>query len=170
MYKLLLGSLLGILLYGCGFHLNGYSGNYKFPFKSTYIQCDGVVICSNFTNAIKTQSLTTLTNKAESAEVTIKLFNEQTSRDPLGFSSTGRIASYLLTYQAQAQVIQKGVPISDDINVSAQQTMQYNDSTILSANQQEASIWDQLHQNATNQLVRRLVHFKPKSEDVDESK
>ena len=114
----------------------------------------------NFKTAIKNEVLAQMVNTPyESGATTIKLFNEQTSRDPQGFNSAGRIASYLLTYSITAQIWQNHEQISGDILISTQITMQYNDSTILSNNQEEADFWQQLHENATNQLIRRIVYF-----------
>lgn len=136
------------------------SGNYKFPFKKVYLQCDMAVICYNFTNAIKTQTLATISNSPESATVTINLFNEQTSREPQTFNAAGRISSYILTYQVDAKIIQNQQQLGEDIHIMVNSSMNYNDSQILSANQNEAAIWESLHENATNQLIRRLVYFK----------
>ena len=100
-------------------------------------------------------------NKTPLLITTIKLVNEQTSRDPQNFNSVGRIASYILTYQVQAQVFQHDVQIGNTINISVQSVMQYNDSIILASSFDEASFWDKLHEDATNQLIRRLIAIKP---------
>ena len=167
MNKLIL--LLCFFVVGCGFHLRGYDNtNFKFPFKTVYIECDSVIICTNLKTMIKTDSLAQLENKPESAEVTIKLLNEQTSRDAQGFNSVGRISAYVLTYQTQAQVWQHHEQLGNTIDVSVQSIMQYNDATIRSNEQGEAMFWDTLHQNATQQLVRRLVYFKYRNYSLDE--
>lgn len=153
-------AILGFVLVGCGFHLRGSSlSKYKFPFKSVYIECGNVVICPNLTNAIKAQTLAKIESNPESAEATIKLVQENTSRDAQSFTSVGRVSAYLLTYSVTAQIIQHHEQVGNDIVVSSQATMQYNDSTILSSNQNEATFWDQLHQGATNQLIRRITFF-----------
>lgn len=152
--------LFSVCLIGCGFHLRGTAGDYKFPFKSVYIDCGSVAICPNFTHAIRTEAISKLATKPESAEVTIKLVNEETSRDAQGFTSVGRVSAYILTYTITAQVWQHHEQIGKDILVSSQSVMQYNDSTILSNDQNELTFWDQLHQTVTNQLIRRLTFFK----------
>ena len=148
-------------LIGCGFHLRGYNNtDYKFPFETVYIECSNVIICTNFNNIIKTDDLARV--------VTIKLLNEQTSRDAQGFNSVGRISAYTLSYQVQAQIWQHHEQIGNTLNIFSQSTMQYNDATIRSNEIGEATFWDNLHQSATNQLVRRLVYFKYRSYSVDE--
>jgi LPS-assembly lipoprotein len=159
-----------ILLSACGFHLRGSMGDYKFPFKSVYLDCGGVVICNNLQNTIKTQNLSILATNPQSAEVTIKLINEQTSRDPQGFNSAGRVAAFLLSYQVTAQIWKKGEPIGSDLTSVSQSVMQYNDSTILANNQNEVVFWDQLHQNVVNQLIRRITFFNTNESQQNDSK
>ncbi|MCX8514422.1 MAG: hypothetical protein ORN24_02525 [Burkholderiales bacterium] len=154
-------SLILVALNGCGFHLRGYNDtNYKFPFANIYVECNNVIICNNFKHVVTTEDLANIVTTKESSTIVIRLANEQTSRDSQGFNNAGRVSAYILTYQVQAMVLQNGVQLNNTINISTQDTMQYNDATILSNNQQEAQFWDNLHNSATNQLVRRLVFFK----------
>lgn len=165
-------SLVIVTLVGCGFHLRGEDGSFAFPYKKTYLQCDSVIICPGLKRTIQAERLTTLVNK-ESAEAVIIVANEQTSRDANNFNSVGQIASYLLTYQVTAQVYTpKGEPLSNDIVVQNQMVMAFNNSLILSAQQQEEKTWDQIHQNVINSLIRRIVYSHPLliSPNVTESK
>ena len=57
-------------------------------------------------------------------------------------------------------MIQKHQQLGQPIRVIVNSTINYNDSQILAANTDEANSWNNLHQNATNQLIRRLVYFK----------
>jgi LPS-assembly lipoprotein len=185
LFLLIIISLTSLItLSGCGFHLRGTNADYKLPFSTVYLDCKNVAICPNLQSAIKLQKLTTLVssqnpttnttdnknnmysiknntqNNAQEPITTIQLLNEQTSRDPQNFSSVGRIAAYILTYQVQAIILQNGLQIGSTITVSAQSIMQYNDSVILSSSINEGAFWDNLHQSVTNQLIRRLVAFK----------
>ena len=161
--------MIAVILGSCGFHLRGYSSlsNYKLPFKTVYIQCDNVAICSNLSSLITKQNLSTVVNKASDAEAVLRLSKEETSRDANGFNTAGRIASYLLTYQATIEVWQQGEQVGNDITIHAQATMNYNDSLILSKDQEEADIWDKLHQDAASQLVRRLIALKNRASNVN---
>jgi len=165
MKKVYIVILIAYILNGCGFHLRGSKTNYKFPFQTVYVDCGWIVICPNLKNAIKTQELATLVDNPESAVAIIKLTSEQTSRDPQIFNSAGRIAGFLLTYQATLQVFEHNEQVGNDLTASSQATMQYNDSTILANSQNEVLFWDQLHDNVTNQLIRRLTFFKYKNEE-----
>ncbi len=161
--NLVLGIITLTLLVGCGFHLRGSDGDYQFPYKKIVLQCDTAVICPGFRTAIQKENLTKLVNKMESAEAKIVVSNEQTSRDAYGFNSVGQIASYILTYQITAQVFDRnGDQIGQNIVVQNQVTMAYNNSLILSAQQQEETTWDQIHQNVINSLIRRIVYSHPK--------
>ena len=166
-------TVIGVGLWGCGFHLRGYDGNYKFPYKTVYLQCDTAVICTPFEKTITNEYLTKLVKNHESAEVTLLVSNEQTSRDSYGFNGTGQISSYLLTYQISAQVFDRvGNQIGQTIVVQSQTIMSYNNSLILSAGQQEDQSWELLHQNVISSLIQRIVYSNPKlvSINVAESK
>jgi|GEM_PF-2548548 len=155
-------SLLSILfiLAACGFHLRGVAGSYSFPYKTVMLDCGTPVICPGFKKAIMAESLTTLVTKKESAEAVVVVSNEQTSRDTMDFNSVGQISSYILTYQITARVYTpQGDQIGDDIVVKNQQIMNFNNSLVLSAQQQEDASWDLIHQNVINGLIRRLVYF-----------
>ncbi len=161
------------ILAGCGFHLRGVDGSYQFPYKKIYLQCETALICPGLKSTITKENLATLVTNRESAEVTIAVGNEQTARDPYGFNSVGQIASYLLTYQITAKVLdRKGEQIGNDIVVENQMTMAFNNSLILSAQQQEDTTWSQIHDNVINSLIRRIVYSHPKlvSSNVPESK
>lgn len=157
--NLLLLSFIFILA-ACGFHLRGVAGSYSFPFKTVLLNCDTPVICPSLRNTIKAESLTMLVTNKESAEVVITVSNEQTSRDTLDFNSVGQIASYILTYRVTARIYNlQGDQLGNDIMVQNQQIMAYNNSLILSSQQQEENTWDLLHQNVINALIRRIVYF-----------
>lgn len=169
-YLICITTLLGLA--GCGFHLRGVDGSYQFPYKTVYLQCDAL-ICPGLNNTITKENLTKLVTNRESAEVTIAVGSEQTSRDAYGYNSVGQIASYLLTYQITAKVLdRKGEQIGNDIIVQNQMQMGYNNSLILSAQQQEDKTWDQVHHNVINTLIRRIVYSHPKliSSNDSESK
>lgn len=154
---------LGAIIAGCGFHLRGVNRtDYRFAYKYVYLTCDTPIICPGLISAIKNEELTTLVTRPESAEAVFVVGNEQTSRDVLDYNGVGQIASYLLSYQITAQVFDlKGNQVGNDIVVKNQMTINYNNSLILSAQQQEDTTWNQIHQNVINTLIRRLVHLKP---------
>ena len=157
--KYLFFIIIGVSIFSCGFHLRGMNGSYKFPFSNIYVECQNTVICNDFNSAIKTQALATITIESK-ADVNVVLFNEQTSREAQGFNAAGRISNYNLTYQVDAKVMQNHEQLGDIIHIRVSSIINYSDSLILSANQDEATHWENLHQNATNQLIRRLVYFK----------
>ncbi|MBY0380220.1 MAG: hypothetical protein K2P99_07470 [Burkholderiales bacterium] len=166
----LLFIVIGMSIFACGFHLRGMSRTYKFPFSAVYVECKNTVICNEFNNTIKTQGLAKSTIASE-ADVNITLFNEQTSREAQGFNASGRISKYNLIYQIDAKIMQNHETLGNIIHISVNSMINYSDSLILSANQDEATHWDRLHQNATNQLIRQLVYFKYyTTKNHDESK
>jgi LPS-assembly lipoprotein len=164
MNKLANFTLFGVAVFGligCGFHLRGVDGDYQFPYKTVYLECDTPVICPAFKTAITKENLTKLVAK-ESAEATIVVSDEETNRAAYNYNSVGQIASYKLTYQVTARIYNKqGIQTAPDMKVMGQEIMNYNNSLILSANQQEEQTWDQIHQNVVTSLIRRIVYSHP---------
>jgi LPS-assembly lipoprotein len=151
-----------VILGGCGFHLRGYDNDYQFPYRTMYLDCQTPIICSSLRRTITAERLTKLVNKRESAEVTLLVDNEQTSRDISNLNGVGQIASYLLTYQVTAQLYDRnGDLLANDMVIQSQSTMAFNNSLILSAQQQEDRIWNRIHQDNINSLIRRIVYTKP---------
>lgn len=171
--KLLLPIILALVTVGCGFHLRGVDGDYQFPYKTVYLECTTPVICESLKSTIKNENLTKLVMNKESAEAIILVDHEQTNRTAYNFNSVGQIASYKLSYEVTAQVFNpKGTQTMPDIRVHSQDIINYNNSLILSANQQEEQTWDNVHQNVISSLIRRIVYSHPylASENSSESK
>lgn len=145
---------------GCGFHLRGTTGNYKFPFKSAIIECDNIAICDNFKNTVHSQNLTQIITSPMKSEITIKIFNEKTDKTAQGYNIAGRISNYTLTYEVDAQILKNHEQIGKTIHVKTFSTVNYNDSQILAANQDEVSGWGNIHKNAIRDLIGRIIFFK----------
>lgn len=156
-FKLFCYISITIILAGCGFHLRGYRGDYSLPFKTVYIQCDNAIVCTNVSNIITNDNLSKILPSSSKADAIIKIFGEETSRDPQGFNSIGRISSYLLTYQVNVSLLVNGEPVGDVMTVRSSATMQYNDSLILSANQNEVTFWQNLHEDVANKIIRQVM-------------
>lgn len=168
--NLLLIPPLVMLLSACGFHLRGLQGDFKFPYQSVYLQCDGTVICHDFESAVKSENLAKVVTNKESADAMIIVSNEQTSRDGYGYNASGQLSSYLLTYQVAAQVFDRsGNQIGQTIVVQQQTVMAYNNSLILSAQQQEDKSWDSVHQAVISSLIRRIVYSHPYQASTNET-
>jgi LPS-assembly lipoprotein len=161
-YKTFLGLFISIFsINSCGYHLRGLNNSYKLPYKSIYLDCSSIIICDQIKLAISTQKLATITNNNIDADAIIKISNEETSKIPQNFNAAGRIAAYRLTYQVHTKIIEKNKPDNNiNFNVYTTNTMNYNDSTILANNINENDIWDNLHQAAISQLIRKLFYYK----------
>lgn len=171
--KLLLPISIALFLVGCGFHLRGVDGTYQFPYKTVYLECVTPVICDSLRSTIKNENLTKLVTNKESAEAIIVVDHEQTNRTAYNFNSVGQIASYKLRYEVTAQVFNpQGLQTMPDIHAASQDIINYNNSLILSASQQEDQTWDNVHQNVIATLIRRIVYSHPylASEASSESK
>lgn len=150
------------ILAGCGFHLRGADGDYQFPYKTVYLDCSVDAICSDFKKTIKNQNLATIIPNRESAEAIITISDERSNSEFSNFNSVGQISGLKLTYEVTARVYaQNGMQSIPDIVARSSQTINYNNSLILSATQEEQSALTELHTNVIDIIIRRIVYSKP---------
>lgn len=150
-----------VLCCSCGFHLNGIGKyNNKIPVNNLYLQCDKVILCKQLADTIKQRQLANLVTDPSQANAIIKLSDELTDRRALNYNVMGRVSAYTLSYQVTMQVWQNNKQISNDVTISVQENMQYTDSLILASNQEEARLWNLLHQRAINTIINHLIYFK----------
>ncbi len=155
--------LLCTLLSCCGFRLNIHNENKKIIISQTnkiILDCDTVMICDTLTNTITKKNLATIiTNPTKNDDyITIRINNEQTSKDPQNFNSVGRISAYLLTYQVNLTIIKQDSIIMQN-TFQSQSTMLYNDNIILASNFDEVRFWDRLHLDVNKQILNYLTHI-----------
>lgn len=153
-------TLLSTLLISCGFHLRGNYGANKLMFSSLYLKCTKIAICDNVKNIIINQNLSQISDNLNDAEVMVQIDQEENQRQIQGFNSAGRISNVLLSYSVQLTLFKNGEQLAPAMELISQKSMNINDSLILANNQQEEVIWQELHQELSNQLIRRLEHFK----------
>lgn len=151
-----------LFLSSCGFHLRGIDGDYQFPYKSVYLDCNVDAVCPEFKKAIINQNLATIVTNKESAEAIISVSDERLNTENSNFNSVGQIAGLKLTYEVTARVYNRaGIQEMPDIIARSSNTINYNNSLILSATQEEQITWNELHDNVINIIIRRIVYSRP---------
>lgn len=149
-------------LTACGFHLRGVDGNYQFPYKSIYLDCNVDAVCPILKKTIINQNLATIVTSKESAEAIVTVSDERTNRENSNFNAVGQISGIKLTYEVTARVYNKsGIQEMPDIIAKSSSTINYNNSLILSASQEEQTAWSDLHDNVINIIIRRIVYSHP---------
>jgi len=152
--------ILTILITSCGFHLRGFDGEYKLPYKHIYVICNGVNICNDFSQTIIRENLSTIVHSKESADAIISFSDQISNKTADSYSSVGRISSFNLSYSTDVTILKPTtMQVINAFNASANTSMHYNDGLILSMEQEETSIRTQLRQRVANQIITKIIHI-----------
>lgn len=159
---LLLLATLGLT--ACGFHLRGSAPqDVQFAFSSLYLKAPGETpFVAGLRHALSTGNIT-LTTAPEQAELVLEVLSEQSSKNILSLSGSGRVREYELRYRVSmraydAQRVDWLPP--DDVQLT--RLLTYDDEQLLAKEQEEAQSYKDMRADAVAQTVRRLNRAKPR--------
>jgi LPS-assembly lipoprotein len=160
--RALLVSLL-LTLAACGFHLRGSDlSDVRFGFKSIYLKTQGETpFVADLRRALARNRMEPVASAAE-AELVLEVISEQTTKQILSLSGSGRVREYQLDYRVtlrayDAQQVE-WLP-ADDVQLS--RVLTYDDAEILAKEQEEAQLYKDMRADAVGQTLRRLMRAKP---------
>lgn len=149
-----------LLLAGCGFQLRGA---YALPYNSLYLSIpDYSELGAGLKRAIRASGSTQLAERAELADATFLPTLEARDKVILSLSGTGRVREVRLRYRYGYRVIDgKGRDLAPAGEIELNRDMTYDDSNVLSKEQEESLLWRDMQNDMVQQLMRRLVAVKP---------
>lgn len=157
-----LGSLLLMLLSGCGFQLRGIS---SFPFETLHIVANSPVAIELKRNLLAASTTRLVDDRKEAAAVLE--FNERRDKAVLSIGSNGRARefrlNYVLTYRVVDQRGREMVPPNS--NISIYRDISFNDTQVLSKESEEALLWREMQSDMVQQLIRRLAAARVRADD-----
>ncbi|WP_153116076.1 LPS-assembly lipoprotein LptE [Rhodocyclus tenuis] len=148
------------LVAGCGFQLRGA---YTLPYESIYLALpDYSEVGAGLKRNIHASGGTRLTERPEDAEAIFQPTGEARERLILSLSGTGRVRELRLRYRFGYRVVDaKGRNLIPPGEVEMTRDMTYDDSNILSKQQEEVLLWRDMQSDMVQQLLRRLAAVKP---------
>ena len=161
MRALLLSSLFILtLLAGCGFQLRGA---YALPYESLYLSMPAYSeLGAGLKRAIRSSGSTRVTDKAEDAQASLVPTAEVRDRVILSLSGTGRVRELRLRYRYSYRIVDlKGRDLVPPGEIELTRDMTYDDSSVLSKEQEEILLWRDMQSDLVQQLMRRLAAVKP---------
>ncbi len=163
----LLLPLLLLALAACGFHLRGSDlRDVRFGFKSLYLKTQGetpfVVELRRTLSKNKMEPVAT----ADQAELILEIVSENTTKQILSLSGSGRVREYQLGYRISMRVydLQQVEWLPPD-DVELNRVLTYDDALILAKAQEEAQLYKDMRDDAVAQTVRRLMRAKPQPQE-----
>ena len=167
MLRLSLFALFVAGVAGCGFQLRG---SYTLPYESLYLAIpDYSLIGAGLKRAIRASGSTRLADSKEDAEATFLPTAE--AREPviLSLSSSGRVREKRLRYRYGYRVVDnKGRDLVLPNTIELTRDLTYDDSNVLSKEQEEVLLWLDMEKDLVQQLMRRLAATKPRPPELAE--
>jgi LPS-assembly lipoprotein len=156
--------LLTVLaLAACGFHLRGSNlKDVQFAFQSLYLKAPGETpFVAALRKALSSNNIA-VTTTAEQADLVLEIVSEQTLKQILSLSGSGRVQEYQLFYRVSLRAYdnkQTDWLPADEISLS--RILPYDDAQVLAKEQEEALLYKDMRTDAVAQAVRRLNRAKP---------
>ncbi len=152
-----------LVLTACGFHLRGSNlKDVQFAFKSLYLKAPGETpFVADLRRILKANKIE-LTPAADKADLVLEVVSEQTLKQILSLSGAGRVQEYQLFYRVSLRAYdnqQNDWLPADEISLS--RILPYDDAQVLAKEQEEASLYKDMRNDAVSQAVRRLNRAKP---------
>ncbi|MDH2915411.1 MAG: LPS assembly lipoprotein LptE [Gallionella sp.] len=150
-------------LSACGFHLRGSQlSDMAFAFKSLYLKVPAetqfVIDLRTALNANKVA----VTPTSDTAELVLEVVSEQTNKNILSLSGSGRVQEYQLIYRVSLRAYDnKRVDWLPPEEIMLTRILAYDDAQILAKEQEEAQLYRDMRTDAVGQAIRRLNRAKP---------
>lgn len=92
-----------------------------------------------------------------SPEAEIRVLSVDTKKDVYTITRAAKLNEYLLSMRVQAQAFRHGKEWGKPMQIDVRRTMPYADSMVLGKIEEESTIWQEMQQDAAEQIVRRLA-------------
>jgi len=156
-FALLLATLL---LSACGFHLRGQAG---MPFNTLYL--DTVNSKTPFISELRRSleaSKVKLAPTAAQADVVLKVVFENSNKQILTLSGSGRVTEFRLIYSVSLRAYdhkqQDWIPAEE---MALRRDYSYDDTKVLAKEAEETLLYQSMRSEMVQQIMRRLSHAKP---------
>ncbi len=158
--RLLASSAALLALTGCGFHLRG---SFSLPFKTLYLDMEeNSPFRARLARLLTSGSSVKLVDSASEAEAILKIVSVSQSRDVLSYNTKGDAAEYELKLAIRFKLAAPdGREYFPESVVNAARSVSYSDDEYLSRQNSEALVYQEMHSDAANQILRRVEAAKP---------
>jgi LPS-assembly lipoprotein len=160
-------SLSLLTLAACGFHLRGSDlQDVRFGFQSVYLKTQGETPFVAELRRTLSKSKMEPVATAEQAELILEIVSENTTKQILSLSGSGRVREYQLGYRVsmRAYDLQQTEWLPPD-DVQLNRVLSYDDELILAKEQEEAQLYKDMRADAVAQTVRRMMRAKPQPQE-----
>jgi len=149
--------LISLMINACGFQLRGVS---NLSFNVLKMQGAKLSIDRDLKRAINDNGIK-LVEKVEDADLILEIINEVNEKKILSLSGTGVVREFELYYQVNYRTRQPHDQEWSKVQtVRMRRDYSYNDRLLLGKAEEEAQLNIDMHNDAINEIVRRLSAVK----------
>lgn len=151
--------VIAMTLSGCGFKLRGQAA---LPFESIYIETGGFsLLGAELRRVIRTGSKTRIAERADDAEVILRIVAERQEKHVLSLSTAGKVREFELRYRLAYRLLDRA---ANDIvppgEIELRRDLTYDDTQVLAKESEEALLYEDMKSDAVQQMLRRLSVIK----------
>lgn len=165
-FRTVLLAILLLALTGCGFQLRG---DVSLPYSTIYFALPAnSILGAKLKLNLRSGKGTQVVDHDKEAEAIFRQVLERREKLILSVNNLGRVREYQLRLTYVFRLVDiKGrdlLPLNEIVMV---RDVSYNDSAILSKEQEELMLWDDMQQDLVQQVLRRLQAI-PKNTDAEQ--
>jgi hypothetical protein len=143
-----------LMLSACGFHLKGAGTYTELPVQNW--QISGGALQQPLENAMQ-HVLGKRLIFSGSPEAEIRVLSVDTKKDIYTITRAARINEYLFSMRVYAQAYRDGKAWGEPMQIDIKRTLPYSDREVLGKAEEESTIWREMQNDASEQIVRRLA-------------
>ena len=154
------------LLTACGFELRGQAA---LSFESIHLQGASLSISKALRKNLVANGIKVIPT-AENADLLLEFANEETVKNILSLSGGGVVKEYELLYRIHYRLRgTKDAVWGQEQTIETRRDFSYSDAELLAKQGEEAALYENMHSDVLNNLIRRLTHYKPAQTPKDAS-
>lgn len=150
--------LLVLVLSACGFHLKGDLPNGLFTVPTSWYVVGGALQKPLETTLQQHQA--TISKQESPHQAQIRVLSFETKKDIYTLTRVAKLNEYLLSMRVVAQAYRNGQVWGAPMTVTVQRVMSYSDSMVLGKDYEEQALWENMQQDAAEQIVRQLAFLR----------
>jgi LPS-assembly lipoprotein len=155
--------LMLLALTACGFKLRGLISS--LPFETIYIAAPlGNPIGPDLERAINSSTTTSIVRKKEDAEAILHIISATNDKRILSLSGGGDVREFELIYRLNSRLVDtKGKEIIPANEIVLTRILPFLNTQVLAKLAEEKLLYENMQQDAVQQLIWRLAALKPES-------
>ncbi|AUZ04594.2 MULTISPECIES: LPS assembly lipoprotein LptE [Vitreoscilla] len=144
------------LLSACGFNLRGVElTDTLLPYHRWAVE-DAKGMYNPIKYELKRRQDVEVVDAAQSQAI-LRVLEESTDRRSQSLNLEGSTTEYLMTLNVTIRIEQGGMIVSEPMSVQVRRFMKYSDNEILSKDDEEQKLWQDMRREAAAQLILRIA-------------